>query len=104
MVERRNPACLVTAPPLQERRSVTNHGVEVEEHNYASDAEAIRYWATRLYEAQTDHIRGGSIFVVLGPVGVLQRLGVKQDVIDTVIRASSRRLPFPFDLFQDQAA
>lgn len=94
----------MTAESFQERRGVTNPGIEVEEHCYASDAEAIRYWATRLYEAQTDHIRGGSVFVVLGPIGVLQRLGVSREVIDVVIRASSRRLPFPFDLFQDQAA
>lgn len=95
---------MVTTESFQERQGVTNPGYEVEEHRFASDSEAVRYWATRLYEAQDDHIRGGSIFRFLGPLGILQRLGVSQENIDTVIRAASRRLPFPFDLFQDQAA
>lgn len=94
----------MTAELLQERRGVTNDAYHVEEHHFATDGEAIRYWATKLYEAQDDHIRGGSIFPVLGPIGILQRLGVTQERIETVIRAASRRLPFPFDLFQDQAA
>lgn len=101
LVERRK---LVTPSPHQERRTVTNHGIEVEEHGYASDAEAIRYWAVRLYEAQQLHVRGGSLFVVLGPIGVLQRFGIPQAQLEEVLRAASRFQPFPFHLFQDQAA
>lgn len=90
---------MVTTEIFQERRGVTNPGHEVEEHRFASDTEAVRYWAVRLYEVQEDHIRGGSIFPVLLPLGNLQRLGVSQENIDTVIRAANRRLPFPFYLF-----
>jgi hypothetical protein len=90
---------MVTIHPFQDVRAVTN-----DDHAYAPSGEVIRHYALRLYEAQTDFIRGGSIFPLLGPIGVLQREGVSQSDIETVIRAASRRLPFPFDLFQETAA
>lgn len=90
---------MVTTVAHQGQPGVTN-----DENAYATDAQAVRYWAIRLYEAQSEHIRGASLFVCLGPIGVLQRLGVTQATMETVIRAASRRLPFPFDLFQDDQA
>lgn len=95
---------MVTTDILQERRGVTNDAYHVEEHHFASDGEVIRYWALKLYEAQNGFTRGGSIFALLGPIGVLQRFNVSQSDIDAVIRASSRLAPFPFELFQDKAA
>lgn len=95
---------MVTAELYQERRGVTTPGLDVEERNFASDAEVLRYWSQKLYEAQTDYTRGGSIFALLGPIGVLQRFGATQHQIDSVIRASTRHLPFPSDLFPEQLA
>ena len=93
------PPVLVTAGSNQERAGVTN-----DDHAFAESSEVIRHYALRLYEAQVDFVRGGSIFALLGPIGILQREGVSQANIETVIRAATRRLPFPFDLFQDVAA
>jgi hypothetical protein len=90
---------MVTTAGLQDGAGVTN-----DDHNFATDADVIRHWALKLYEAEDEHIRGGTIFALLGPIGVLQRYGLTQADMETVIRAASRRLPFPFDLFQDDKA
>lgn len=105
MIERRNPATLVTAPPRQERRGGTNSGIHVEEERcFATDAEVLDYWGRRLFNAQHQFLAGGSIFGLLGPIGVMQRHGATQEQIDSVIRAAGRHMPFPAHLFQDQAA
>lgn len=93
---------MVTTSPHQERAGVTNQ--DGEDRSFSSNGEAAVYWAKNLYAAQQDSLRGGSIFALLGPIGILQRLGVKDADIDAVIRASSRHLPFPLELFQDKAA
>lgn len=90
---------MVTPRPHQVEPGVTN-----DDHNFATDGEVIRHWALKLYEAEGEHIRGGTIFALLGPIGVLQRYGVTQAQMETVIRAASRRLPFPFDLFEGEKA
>lgn len=94
----------MTASQILERDRVTIPGMHVEEHRYATDAEAVVYWAEKLYQAQGEFMRGGSIFGLLGPIGVLQRFGVCQAHIDHVIRTSTRHLPFPAEIFQGQSS
>lgn len=105
MDERRNPACLVTLPPHQERRGVTSPGYQIEEErSFATDAEVLDYWGRRLYNAQHQFQTGGTIFGLLGPIGVMQRHGASQEQIDSVIRSACRHMPFPAYLFEEQAA
>lgn len=83
----------------------TNPGIHVEEErSFATDAEVLDYWGRRLFNAQHQFSTGGSIFALLGPIGVMQRHGATQEQIDSVIRSACRHMPFPAHLFQAEAA
>jgi hypothetical protein len=78
-----------------------------EERRFASDAEAVRYYAARLYDLMSDFIDCKESFhSVTACASILRHFGVDQERIELVIRVAAKNRPFPFSLFrsQEQAA
>lgn len=79
--------------------------LEPVEHQFCSDADAIRFYAARLYDLFNAFVyEDGDIHHALSCASILRTFGVDERKIQHVERVAAKNHRYPVEMFRDLAA